>query len=1008
VKLSHIPPYLAPVLAALAALPAHAVLHLAPATPTHFTAAPGDPLRAAVTVTDGEGAPQPGVTIFFARPGPTALVERVSTNDDGLAEFNFPAPDDPGPFVVEALEAESASSIVFAVNVLTAAPPPVSPQAVLDRIDSDAIQGPYLLPAGAQIRTGPGAPLRTLGEPTWLAWRDSEPSRVFQHWVRIHLAGATGPERPIEILDDAWWPSVRLSPESPWISLRGWRESTVDGDYLESAIPAPQPDEESELDRLRRAAPAPRRIPTREPDACAVIVFGTDEGWQRTDEIRMTRFFQNQKALKPGNIITNTNEHGAPAPVTPKRLEELMTLALEKNCSRLYLVVIGHGDSGTVTLTRDGPLTGKEDQDKHIYSFETLAAQAKRFTNRNIPVTAFLKSCQSGSAIPIFHNAGVAGEIYTSSDQTEGSYYNWFLGSIFVRRLLDGYAADSADTNGNGVVSASEAFEYALNDSDNAAARPQAAILDPTSSLAISNVWIDLGGPAANPGVFIVTRPHNTAGEWEATIVLDDAGIAAFDPNPVTVTVKVPADQTQVRIPVKGLKRGETIARARIVDSQRKLWRGQAKVTVGGYQVSSSGEIGLKPGETAEVALQRAPRFTGAETLQIVPEDEESLATAQVDVQPFPASSNRTAVKIVGLSPGEALYHLRGREGDGARLNILIDGYRVKDPYLQTGTEAKFTLTRHGRLMMTEGDETVVIDGDPNFPVLALDQEVLIRRAERNASARFRCPLTPGVANLRIRDSKGNGNQAKLHCHQPPTDARSFAASPPFAFLQAGDLMTADMGFRDANGALIRFLPVELTVPTGIAALGTDPETEAPDRYWELMLRGASPPPPSSPQGRAAAIITPGTTRTIHTNASGFLRLFLAAPAAGTYNLGIRLGTVATTLPLRTVARLAPPPDDLVLLPLTPPFRVNQEYAVTTQVTRNQTGLQDAIVTLQSRNNNIRFLDGSVNTLGTTTQQRTNSIGRSTIRFRVLNPGPIDIGVFSGFLLREIKATAVP
>ena len=1007
VKPCNTPFYLAPVLAALAVLPAHAGLHLAPATPTHVTAAPGEPLRAAVTVTDGEGAPQPGVTIFFARPGPTALVGRVSTNDDGLAEFNFPAPDAPGPFVVEALEAESASSIVFAVNVLTATPPPVSPQAVLDRIDSDAIQGPYLLPEGAQIRTGPDTPLRTLGEPTWLAWRDSEPSRVFQHWVRIHLASANGPDRSIEILDDAWWPSVRLSPGSPWISLRGWRESTVDEDYLESAIPAPQPDEEIELDRLRRAAPAPRRIPTREPDACAVIVFGTNEGWQRVDEIRMTRFFQNQKGLKPGNVITNTNEHGAPAPATPKRIEELMTLALEKNCSRLYLVVIGHGDSSTVTLTRDGPLTGNEDKDKHHYSFETLAAQAKRFTNRNIPVTTFLKSCQSGSAIPIFHNAGVAGEIYTSSDQTEGSYYNWFLGSVFFRRLLDGDADDSADTNANGIVSASEAFIYALNDSDNAAARPQAAILDPSTSLAVSNVWIDLGDPATNPGVFIVTRPHNTAGEWEATIVLEDTGIAAFDPNPVTVTVKVPADQTQVRIPVKGLKRGETAARARIVDSQRKLWRAEAKVTVGAYQVSSSGPIGLKVGETAEVAILRAPRFTGPEALQIVPANEESVKTARVEAAPFPASSDRTIIKFVGLSPGEALYHLRAQERESARLEVDVDGYDFENPFLQTGTRRPVRLSRRGRHKRNPAPTAVKVQQDPFYPLPSPIPDVLLNQDQLFADVEFACPQTPGVANLFLHDSTGNGNRAKLYCHRPISDARSFAASPPFAFWQVGDLLSVDLGFRDASGALIPHLPVDLAVPQGLTALGLDPETEWFGDYLNLFQSPNLPLPPA-PQGRAAAMITPGTTRTLHTNASGFLRLFLASPTVGTYNLGIRLGTGATTYPVRTVARLAPPPDDLVLLPLSPSFRVNQEYAVTTQVTRNQTGLADAIVTLQSRNNNIRFLDGTVNTLGTTTQQRTNSIGRSTIRFRVLSPGPIDIGVYSGFLLREIKAAALP
>jgi len=959
-----------------------------------LTIAPEQPFTAAVQVVNAEGAPRAGYAILFARPGALAQLDRATTNDEGIAELSMTAPPTAGPFPVEVLSGTEPVSTVFAVTVTGSPAPPVDAATARGRVPGDAVQGPYLLPAGAVVRTGPGKPLRTMSSATWIAWEDTAPFALFEHTVRIHLVNAENPDAPVDSFADLWWPEVRPAPDQRFASLRGWRNSPVDPAFLNAGPGQPS------VATLAKAEGTPPRGIVRNPGAVAVIVHGGDEAWQLAD-VLAARQGLIRMGLAPENIITNTNSEGVIRPVSGRRFEEMMTEVGAKGGTHLYTVMVGHGADGSITFTKEGEAADGEDGNKDIYGYGAAAKQVKRFADAGIPTTTIIMSCQAGSAISIFHQAVIPqGEMLTASDPATLTSYFPGYGGYYIGNVFEGAASD-------GITTMREAHAYALQQNFfNRSANAQHSYLAPRD-FSVQNVHIDLAVPSSNPGGIRVTRPPTAEGELTIVVTVENTDIAAFTENPQTTRFVMPAGGSGIaQIPIYGRKEGTTNIRVRAEDSQRKTWGTTvAQVTVGPYRVSSGNGFGLEvdAGKTAEYVMTRFQPGP-AQTLYAIPGNAQAATSARVSNVTFAAGSTEAKGTIIGnWATNNLSYFWTDSARQVASAEGRVRGYGVNPTYIGTSTTRMF---REGEL-----DPTVVrfIRSLAGTPIGTFSSELRFAEGAQQAPFDVTC-LRPGEMTFTVVDTQGRQNPAHFICPSSSAEAARFLATTPWAFLPSGYVMAADMGWGNSAGALLPHTPIQLLMGDGsVRSIAYDPA--GPQTYRELCDWAQQPKydPEINFASRQATVIEPGQPATLYTNAQGFVRVLFIPLKEGTFTLSVKTGTLPpVSYPIRAVAPLGPPPEEMVVTPVASQVRVGTEIPINVQVNRTQRPLLDAIVTYQSRNSNVRLLDGTVTTAGTTSQQRTNSLGRSTMRFRVERAGPIDIGIFTGQFGQDIKVTAVP
>jgi hypothetical protein len=152
------------------------------------------------------------------------------------------------------------------------------------------------------------------------------------------------------------------------------------------------------------------------------------------------------------------------------------------------------------------------------------------------------------------------------------------------------------------------------------------------------------------------------------------------------------------------------------------------------------------------------------------------------------------------------------------------------------------------------------------------------------------------------------------------------------------------------------------------------------------------------PDGGAAVVLT---------DARGVLRTRHLGGAAGTGALRLQAaGIGGISIPLTTVARIAPLPDEVTVSAPGGPFVVGRDYSVIVEGRRGGQPLQDMVATFFTANPNLEFRSGAPFRNNTATQARTGAAGRVTGTFRPTANGPALIEITAGGLYRTFAYTA--
>ncbi len=233
-----------------------------------------------------------------------------------------------------------------------------------------------------------------------------------------------------------------------------------------------------------------------------------------------------------------------------------------------------------------------------------------------------------------------------------------------------------------------------------------------------------------------------------------------------------------------------------------------------------------------------------------------------------------------------------------------------------------------------------------------------------------------------------------------PPEFGGLLVSPLPPFLQTGDGVAADFAVR--AGTQTRTAARAASIAEPPAAFSN--------------VRGFLPNYPITVTGVAGVLqmkangagIPDGQSHSVLTDSEGILRLEFTAGAAGTGILRFQPFGTSAPIDLRfpIVARLAPPPDELIVTVPAAPARTGADTSVPVIVRRGGQPLQDAVVTAFSATSTLDFTFGTLFRSNTGTQIRTNSAGQATLQFRPRANGPVDIEIFAGTQVRRIQLQA--
>lgn len=173
---------------------------------------------------------------FLTRQGSFAGQPRFATQTDsaGRATARFTTPSTPGFFAVDAAAALGDGALVSFAFTVTSTPPPSHPEAARATLRRDLLRnaadgatlqliGPWLLPAGAQIRPALWSKDKLAGglwqtdAPAWFFWVDDGPAKSWAKPTRYLLQPITPGASP-RIAGELWWPLLRTD-QSDWLTL---------------------------------------------------------------------------------------------------------------------------------------------------------------------------------------------------------------------------------------------------------------------------------------------------------------------------------------------------------------------------------------------------------------------------------------------------------------------------------------------------------------------------------------------------------------------------------------------------------------------------------------------------------------------------------------------------------------------------------------------------------------------------------------------------------------------
>ena len=321
-----------------------------PAGPQGFVLGSGQEAPLAVLVLSDEGKPLPDLTVSFVAPESgaggrfagaaqeTPFLVRARTDTQGIAQVRFTANDRQGLYLMDVLVESTLQTTGFALTntsdtVAPALPVDAVTKAVVEqlRLSSLTVQvnGPLLLEAGSVVKAaGPDLPTYSVDRRTWFFWIDDQPAAGFEHPVRFMYVDAADPDPRLEkwrISQEKWWPVVTLPGTRGVSSLLGPLVRNRTRGHLASVSP-------SSLKALRS-------VVRQEPDACAIVVHGSDDMATRTSQTDMENFFLQDKGIPSDRVLRTRSSEGNALDSSPDQSKGLIEEAKKKNCKKLYVYI---------------------------------------------------------------------------------------------------------------------------------------------------------------------------------------------------------------------------------------------------------------------------------------------------------------------------------------------------------------------------------------------------------------------------------------------------------------------------------------------------------------------------------------------------------------------------------------------------------------------------------------------------------------------------------------------
>lgn len=755
----------------LSAQPARNVAITSCGDPAGRIVEPGQAITLSICVWGADGQPLAGAPVLFQTPrqGPLGLFDGSSrawtaTNENGIASVQLTANDSKGPYVASAWVADTTGEFQFALT--NAAPPEfaltadAATAAVTEKLALDpqrqTLHGPFLLDTGSTLLDAGGPTggskqglARTMPAPRWFFWVDDDPQAGFGHTVRYVIVDPTQAFVDFTAKDTLeqhlWWPQVQAPDALNAYSLRSPLLTSPDAEGLRPQVSA-------------------RQFADND-DACAVLIYGTEEAGHSQGVDAMANLFENTVKIPAGNIIRDTDASGNAQATTPSRIPQLLASAKAKGCKKLYFYYAGHGyGPGFCPANEDGK-DGSTELD--YYPYDKLAQDIAATGIKE--VCPIFDCCFSANAIQAFQAQGLTGVIVTSADTLNFSYRNpvyGLRGMFFTSAFADSWRKLAAIPGGP--VTPNEALVRTLQDNEGSyyatAGMPQTAKIEPGTPV-IALPGVQIGEP---PGTVTVTiqRPADASGPLKLDIRVGDPGIATTSAGADSLRVTMAANQTTATFVLTGVKEGQTTYSVKAVDANSKVYEGSAGVSVGNPFSVAPNPIRVKSGASVSVTLQRPAFLSGGPAPVTVVVDTTDAAGATV-IQPvvpvlvFAPGTTSQTVMVRALGPGTATLRFN-TPGKPLLATVYVDGYTVSpNPLrLKVGDRGAVTLQRRGLLatdnvvlaaaMSTvSGDNTVApLPGGPVVFGPGQPSATLVFEGRKAGTVRYR--MTDPLNNLTV------------------------------------------------------------------------------------------------------------------------------------------------------------------------------------------------------------------------------------------------------------------
>lgn len=638
----------------------------------HRLLQPGLETTIAVRVYGRDGHPMEGRDVVFAAPRNTSLgqwadappdtplVVRAVTDADGVAQAVWRAGEALGPYFLSVLSDADTGHQQFAITNVSEPPEALDVDAARAQLTADhgvaepwsRLYGPFYLPAGwtmrgdSELLQGSTTQLDITAS-TWLFWIDTDPRARWSHASKFVLMdAATG---VTTVVDQSWWPQVRAPESADWLELiPPYRQ--LDG-LLSEPIPVPQPvpdpvpiplpapGPEPAVKVVRVTSAHPRLSAKPDPEACALILFGSDEHGMRRDADQMRAFFRDELTIPEDHIVTNSDADGDQVVAKPSDVDRMVQELCTKGCKKVYVYLSSHGASGTFQLANESEHDGDSTQDAMAYDALLRRIQA---CGEGMTVNLIIDACSAGTSIRILQGQGVGGNVYTASGLTGASKFNYF-GGYFSGGLLDAWRNEESDADGDG-VDLDEAFRHLRQSGseDQLAGGPMTSKIFPGSLPSIQLPDLVIADPTdanTNPVTVVVRRPKDALGPLRGSVSIDQDGLGIANvvdgSDPQARQIQLDAGVDEVSVQILGLAPGFTTYKATLSDEQQKQFRGQAAIRVGAGFIVTPAAIETAAGQTVVLTVSRSPEQAQADGLihiDIDPVDKASADVAEPDL----------------------------------------------------------------------------------------------------------------------------------------------------------------------------------------------------------------------------------------------------------------------------------------------------------------------------------------------------------------------------------------